>query len=147
LRDIQEAARASDLQIHVLRASTDEEIAAAFEAATKRRIAALSVAADPFFDTQREKLVALATRSAVPAMYHFREFAQAGGLVSYGIDAADVYRQVGIYVGRILNGTRPADLPVMQASKFTMVVNLKTANALGLRIPQSWLLQADEVIR
>ena len=147
LNDIQEAARASDLRIHVLRASTDDEIVAAFEAAAQRRIAALAVAADPFFDTRREKLVALATRFAVPAMYHFREYAQAGGLVSYGIDASDVYRQVGVYVGRILRGAKPADLPVIQASKFALVVNLKTAKALGLTIPQSWLLQADEVIR
>ena len=147
LNDIQEAARASDLRIQVLRASTDDEIAAAFETAAHRHIAALLVAADPFFDTRREKLVALTTRFRVPAMDHFREFAQAGGLVSYGIDASDVYRQVGIYVGRILKGTRPADLPVMQASKFALVINLKTAKALGLTIPQSWLLQADELIR
>jgi putative ABC transport system substrate-binding protein len=147
LNDIQEAARAADLRIHVLRASTDDEIVAAFEAAAQRRIAALAVAADPFFDTRLEKLVTLAARFAVPAMYHFREFAQAGGLVSYGIDASDVYRQVGVYVGRILKGTKPADIPVMQASKFALVVNLKTAKALGLTIPQSWLLQADEVLR
>ena len=147
LNDIQEAARTSAQQMHVLRASTDAEIGAAFEAAAQRRVAALAVAADPFFDTRREKLVALAARFAVPAMYHFREFAQAGGLVSYGIDASDVYRQVGVYVGRILKGTKPADLPVMQASKFALVVNLKTAKALGLTLPQSWLLQADEVIR
>jgi putative ABC transport system substrate-binding protein len=147
LNDIQEAARASAQQMHVLRASTDAEIVAAFEAAAQRRLAALAVAADPFFDTRREKLVALATRFAVPAMYHFREFAQAGGLVSYGIDASDVYRQVGVYVGRILKGTKPADLPLMQAPKFALVVNLKTAKALGLTLPRSWLLQADEIIR
>ena len=80
-------------------------------------------------------------------MYHFREFVQAGGLVSYGIDAADAYRQVGVYVGRILRGTKPTDLPVMQASKFALVVNLKTAKALGLTIPQSWLQKADEIIQ
>lgn len=147
LHDIQEAARAADLRIHVFRASTDDEIAAAFATAAQGRIAALAVAADPFFDTRRERLVALAARFAVPAMYHFREFAQAGGLVSYGIDASDAYRQVGVYVGRILKGTKPGDLPVMQASKFALVVNLKTATALGLTVPQSWLVQADELIR
>src|SRR6266700_667288 len=93
------------------------------------------------------ELVPLATRFALRAMYHFREFVQAGGLVSYGIDAADAYRQVGVYVGRILRGTKPTDLPVMQASKFALVVNLKTAKALGLTIPQSWLQKADEIIQ
>jgi putative ABC transport system substrate-binding protein len=147
LHDIQEAARAANLRIRIFRANTDAEIAAAFEAATQQRIAALAVTASPFFDTRRDKLVALAVDHAVPTMYHFREFAEAGGLVSYGIDAPDVYRQVGSYVGRILKGTKPADLPVMRASKFELVVNLKTARALGITIPQSWLLQADEVIR
>jgi len=147
LPDVQEAARGPDLRIHVLRASTDAEIVAAFETAARRRITALAVAADPFFDTRREKLVMLAARHALPTMYHFREYAQAGGLVSYGIDASDVYRQVGVYVGRILKGAKPADLPVMQASKFALVVNLKTAKALGVAVPPSWLLQADEVIR
>jgi len=147
LNDIQEGARASHLRIHVSRASTDDEIVAAFEGAAQRRIRALAVSADPFFDTRRDKLVALATRFALPAMYHFREFVQAGGLVSYGIDAADAYRQVGVYVGRILRGTKPTDLPVMQASKFALVVNLKTAKALGLTIPQSWLQKADEIIQ
>jgi putative ABC transport system substrate-binding protein len=147
LNDIQEAARASHLRIHVSRASTDDEIVAAFEGAAQRRIRALAVSADPFFDTRRDKLVALATRFALPAIYHFREFVQAGGLVSYGIDAADAYRQVGVYVGRILRGTKPTDLPVMQASKFALVVNLKTAKALGLTIPQSWLQKADEIIQ
>jgi putative ABC transport system substrate-binding protein len=147
LDDIQEAARAANLRLRVFRANTDGEIAAAFDAAARERVAALAVTASPFFDTRRDKLVTLARDHAVPTMYHFREFAEAGGLVSYGIDASDVYRQVGSYVGRILKGVKPADLPVMQASKFELVVNLKTAKALGLTIPQSWLLQADELIR
>ena len=147
LRDIQEAARTADLRVRVFRANTDREIAGAFHAAVQQRIVALAVAASPFFDTRRDKLVALAMDHALPTMYHFREYAVAGGLVSYGIDPSHVYHQVGSYVGRILKGTRPADLPVMQASKFELVVNLKTAKALGVTIPQSWLLQADEVIR
>ena len=147
LDDIEAAAHTTNLRVHIVRASTDGEVARAFESVAHQRIAALLTSADPFFDTRREKLVALASRYAIPTMYHFREFAQAGGLASYGIDAPDVYRQVGVYVSRILKGARPADLPVLQATKFELVVNLKTAKALGLTIPQSWLLQADEVIQ
>jgi putative ABC transport system substrate-binding protein len=146
LRDVQEAARAINLQIHVLRASTDREIDAAFETVAQQHIPALSVAADPFFDTRRDKLVALAVRHAVLTMYHFREFAAAGGLVSYGVDISDAYRLVGVYTGRILKGEKPANLPVVQPTKFELVVNLKTAKALGLAIPESVLLQATEVI-
>jgi putative ABC transport system substrate-binding protein len=146
LSDVQAAARTINLQIHVLRASADREIDAAFETIAQQRISALVVAADPFFDTRREKLVALAVRHAVPTMYHFREFAVAGGLVSYGIDPSDVYRQVGVYTGRVLKGVKPADLPVVQATKFEFVINLRTAKALALQVPPGLSASADEVI-
>jgi putative ABC transport system substrate-binding protein len=110
-------------------------------------LAALAVGADPFFDTRRTRLIALAARHAMPTMYHFREYADSGGLVSYGIDPADVYRQVGSYVGKVLRGAKPAELPVMRATKFELVINVKTAKALGLTIPQSGLLQANDVIQ
>jgi putative ABC transport system substrate-binding protein len=146
LQDIQEAAQAVGLQISVLSAGTDGEINTAFEVASQQRIGALTVTANPFFDTRREKLVALAAKHAVPVMYQFREFATAGGLMSYGIDLPDNYRHVGVYAGRILRGTKPADLPVMQTTKFEFVINLKTARALGLTIPPGILAIADEVI-
>ena len=146
LRDMQEAARAIGLQLHVLRASTDREIDAAFESVAQHRIPALAVTADPFFITRRDKLVALAARHAVPTMYSFRDYAVAGGLMSYGIDLPDAYRQAGVYAGRILKGAKPADLPVMQPTKFEFVINLKTAKALGLAIPAGLLSFADEVI-
>jgi putative tryptophan/tyrosine transport system substrate-binding protein len=145
-KDMQEAARAIGLQIHVLRANTDREIEAAFETVAQHRIAALAVAASPFFDTRRDTLVALAARHAVPTMYHFREFAAAGGLMSYGIDPIDAYRQVGVYAGRILKGAKPADLPVLQPTKFEFVINLKAAKALSLEIPARLLSFVDEVI-
>jgi putative ABC transport system substrate-binding protein len=146
LRDVQEAARAFNLQIHVLRASTDHEIEAAFETVAQQRIAAITVTADPFFDTRREKLVAVAARRAVPTIYHFREYAVAGGLISYGIRLTDAMRMVGVYTGRILKGEKPADLPVMQPTKFELVINLTTAKALGVTIPHNLLVLADEVI-
>ena len=146
LDEVQEAARATGLQIHVLRASIDREIDAAFEAVARLRVAALSVTSDPFFDTRRDKLIALAARYAVPTMYQFREYAVAGGLMSYGIDLPDVYRQVGTYAARILKGAKPADLPIQQPSKFELVINLQTARALGINIPPGVLAIADEVI-
>jgi putative ABC transport system substrate-binding protein len=145
-KDMQEAGRAVGLQIHVLRANTDREIEAAFETIAQHRIAAFAVAASPFFDTRRNTLVALAARYAVPTMYHFREFAAAGGLMSYGIDPIDAYRQVGVYAGRVLKGAKPADLPVLQPTKFEFVINLKTAKALSLEIPARLLSFVDEVI-
>jgi putative ABC transport system substrate-binding protein len=146
LRDVEEAARAMGLKIHDLRAATDREIDTAFETVAQEHIAAITVAADPFFDTRRDKLVALAARHAVPTMYHFREFAAAGGLMSYGIDNLDTYRQIGVYAGRILRGAKPANLPVLQPTKFEFVINLKTAKALGLTIPSGVLSTADAVI-
>jgi putative tryptophan/tyrosine transport system substrate-binding protein len=146
LRDLQDAAHAMGLQIQVLLASNDSEIDAVFEAMPQQRIDALLQAADPFLDTRREKLVGLVARQAIPAIYHFREFPLANGLMSYGIDILDVYRQVGIYAGRILNGVKPADLPVLQPIKFELVINVKTAKALGLTLPDKLLALADEVI-
>jgi putative tryptophan/tyrosine transport system substrate-binding protein len=146
LRDMQEAARAVGLQIHVLRASTDREIEAAFESVAQHTILALAVSADPFFDTRRDKIVASAARYAVPTMYQFREHVVAGGLMSYGIDLPDVYRQVGGYAGRILKGAKPADLPVLQPTKFEFVINRKTAKALGVTFSDNLLSLADEVI-
>jgi putative tryptophan/tyrosine transport system substrate-binding protein len=146
LKDVQEAARVIGVQIFVLRASDDREVEAVFETIAQQRIPALTVGADPFFDTRRDKLVALAARHAVPAMYHFREFAASGGLMSYGIDISEVWRQLGVYAGQILKGAKPADLPVMQPHKFEFVINLKVAEALGLAIPAGLLSFADEVI-
>jgi putative ABC transport system substrate-binding protein len=145
-RDVQEAARTIGRPIQVAQASTDSEIDMAFENMAQGRIAALIVAADPFYDTRLGKLVALAARHAVPTMYQFREYAVAGGLMSYGIDFSELYRQVGSYAGRILKGEKPADLPVMQPTKFEFVLNLKTAKVLGVTIPPGILAIADEVI-
>ena len=146
LRDVQGAARAIGLQIHALRANIDREIEVAFETVASQRIAALAVAASPFFTTRRDKIVALAARHAVSTMYTAREYAVDGGLMSYGIDVPDVYRQIGLYAARILKGAKPADLPVLQPTKFELVINLKTARALGLQIPYKLLALADEVI-
>ena len=146
LRDIQEAAHAIALQVIVLHADTDREIEVAFETVAQRRLPALIVAADPFFDTRRDKLVALAARHAVPTMYHFREFAAAGGLMSYGANVADAYRQAGLYAARILKGELPADLPVQQPTKVELVINLQTAKTLGITMPPTLLAFADEMI-
>jgi putative ABC transport system substrate-binding protein len=146
LKDIEEAARAIGQQLDVLRASTDGEVEAAFETIAQHRIPALLVASDPFFNARRDKLAILAARAAVPAMYSYRDYVVAGGLMSYGIDLPDVYRQVGRYVGRILKGEKPEHLPVMQSTKFEFVLNLKTAKALGVKFSDDLLSLADEVI-
>jgi putative tryptophan/tyrosine transport system substrate-binding protein len=146
ISDMQDAARAMNQPIQVLRANTDPEVDAAFKTVTQQRIPALVVAASPFFDTRRDVLVELAKRHAVPTIYHFREFVDAGGLMSYGVSFSDAYRQVGIYTGRVLKGAKPAELPVIQTTKFELVINLKTARALGVKISDNLLTLADEVI-
>jgi putative ABC transport system substrate-binding protein len=146
LNDVQSAARASGQQLDVFRASNEEGIDAAFAELARRSDNALLVADDPFFGLHREQIVGLAARYAVPASYYAREFALAGGLMSYGASLADSYRRAGIYVGRILKGEKPADLPVQQPTKFEFIINLKTAKSLGITIPQSLLIAADEVI-
>jgi putative ABC transport system substrate-binding protein len=146
LRQLQEGARALRREIHVERARTEREIGTAFESLVQRRAAAVLVANDPFFDTQANQMVELARHHAVPAIYDDRASVLTGGLMSYGIDFADAHRQAGIYVGRILRGEKPADLPVVQSTKFEFLINLKTAKALGLEIPPGVLAIADEVI-
>jgi ABC-type uncharacterized transport system substrate-binding protein len=146
LPQIEEAARSIDQRILVAKASTDEELMAAFAALTVERVGALLVAADPYFDTRRDQIVGFAERQRLPAIYHFREYAVAGGLLSYGVSVTDSYRQRGVYTARILKGAKPADLPVLQPSKFETVINLKTAKALGIKISDNLLSLADEVI-
>lgn len=147
LTHAREAARTLGLNLNVVSASTVTEIDAAFAAMVRQKVDALSVPADPFLDGRRAQIAALALRHALPAICAVRESTVAGGLMSYGPDFADTYRQAGIYTGQILKGAKPGDLPVMQPSKFQFVVNLVTAKALGITIPQSVLLRADEVIQ
>jgi putative tryptophan/tyrosine transport system substrate-binding protein len=146
LRDMPEAARALGLQIQILNASTNREIEAAFATLVRDRADALFVAPDGFFTSQRVQFATLATRHGIPAAYYVREFVEAGGLMSYGTDIPDAYRQVGVYTGQILKGAKPSDLPVVQSTKFEFVINLQTARALGLTIPPGVLSIADEVI-
>ena len=146
LRDVELAARALGLQIIVLNASTSREINAAFTTFVGERPDALFVGTDPFFTNRRIQLVQLAARHSVPAAYTGRLFAELGGLMSYGSDILDAYRQVGAYVGRILKGAKPVDLPVEQSSKFELVINHETARMLGIAVPPSLLARADEVI-
>jgi putative ABC transport system substrate-binding protein len=146
VKDAQEAARALGRPMEVLQASTDSEIDEAFARLASLRIAALLVGGDPLYDTRVKKLAALTARHMMPAIFQFREYAAAGGLMSYGVDLADAYRQVGAYAGRILKGEKPADLPVVQPTKFEFVINLRTAKALGFQIPADVLALADEVI-
>jgi putative ABC transport system substrate-binding protein len=144
--DLEAAARTLGLKLHVLRASTDREIDSAFEAVAQHRIPGLLVAADPFFFARIDKLVGLASHYKIPTIYPWREFAAAGGLMSYGINIAEAIRQCGAYVGQILKGARLADLPIVQPTKFELVINLKTAKALGLTISSALLAEASEII-
>jgi putative ABC transport system substrate-binding protein len=146
LNDVPAAAKSLGQQLVVLNGGNDQEIDTAFASLAKQRVKALLVAADPSYDPRRNRLIALSAQYAIPTMYHFRDFPLAGGLACYGASISDLYRQVGVYVGRILNGDKPADLPVMLPTKFEFVINLKTARALGLDIPATLLALADEVI-
>jgi putative ABC transport system substrate-binding protein len=141
-----QAALALGIELHVLKASTREDVDQGFQSLKNLAVDGVVVSPDPFFDSQRDRLVALAARHAVPAAYGWREYAVAGGLMSYGANIAESYRQAGLYVGRILKGEKPADLPVMQPATFALVINLRTADALGLQVPARLIERADEVI-
>ncbi len=145
-KDIEEAARVVGQRIVFANASVDAELEPAFESLTKAGIGALMVTADPYLDTRRDQIIAFAARQRLPAIYQFRQFAVAGGVLSYGLSFTDVYRQVGRYAGIVLKGTKPADLPVEQVTKFELVINMKTARALGIKISDNLLSLADEVI-
>ncbi|MGB2647991.1 MAG: ABC transporter substrate-binding protein [Pseudolabrys sp.] len=145
-RETQAAAQALGQQLHVFKASGERDIDNVFATLTQYRIGALLIAANALFTGQRDQLVALAARHAMPVLHYTREFAEAGGLMSYGSSLTDAYRQVGVYVGRVLKGEKPADLPIIQSSTFELVINLKTAKTLGLTVPYGLLNAADEVI-
>jgi putative tryptophan/tyrosine transport system substrate-binding protein len=144
--DVEQAARAKRLTLHILKASTESEIDAAFATLGRLHAGGLVVGSDAFFNSRRQQIVALASRYAVPAIYEWREFATAGGLMSYGTNLTGAYRLTGTYCGKILKGAKPADLPVQQPTEFELVINLKTAATLGLSVPQIILARADEVI-
>jgi putative ABC transport system substrate-binding protein len=146
MQQTQDASTTKGLHLEILKAGSEAEIDAAFENLVRLHAGALLVSPDAFFDSQRERIVSLAARYSVPAIYHVRDFVVTGGLMSYGPNFADMYRRVRVYAGKILNGAKPADLPIEQPTKFELVVNLKTAKALGLTVPASILARADEVI-
>ena len=146
LQQLEEAARAINQRLFIAKASTDSELDGSFASLQREGAGALLVAADPYFDTRRERIIGFAARQRLPAIYQFREYAVAGGLLSYGVSITDAYRQCGVYTAKILKGANPADLPVLTSTKFELVINLKTAKALGLSIPPDVLSLADEVI-
>jgi putative ABC transport system substrate-binding protein len=146
LKEIEAASAVTGVKPLILAAATEADFVPVFSKMEQERPDALLVGADPFFNSRREQLVALVASLQIPAMYEFREFAEAGGLISYGTDLADAYRLVGVYVGRVLKGSRPAELPVVQAGKFELVINLKTARTLGIDVPPTLLARTDEVI-
>ena len=146
LRDVQAASGAVGLQIHIIRASTSREIDAAFATMERERPDALLVGGDPFFNSRRVQLVLLATRLAVPAIYASREYAEIGALMSYGTNFLDTFRNVGVYVGRILKGAKPADIPIEQSTRFELVINLQAAKAISYEVPAGLVLRADTVI-
>ena len=145
-REVQDAARAIDRPIEIAMAGNDRQLEAAFGTLVQQHADALLVGADPFFGTRRDRIIALAVQFKLPAMYQFRDYPVAGGLMSYGINITDGYRQVGVYTGQVLKGAKPADLPIHQSIKFEFIINLKSAKALGLQIPDKLLALADEVI-
>jgi putative ABC transport system substrate-binding protein len=144
--EVEAAVRKFGQQLVILKAGRDTEIDSAIGGLAERKVGALLVSADPLFLSRRDQLVALITRHAIPSIYEWRQFAEAGGLMSYGVDLVDAYRQAGVYVGKILGGAKPGDLPVLQPTKFEFVINLKTAKTLGLSVPNTMLVAADQVI-
>jgi putative ABC transport system substrate-binding protein len=145
-RDVQDAARALGQRLVVLNADSDATLDGSFAALGREHVGALLVGGDPFFDIRRDRVIALASQHRMPAIYQFREYALAGGLMSYGASITDMYRQVGLYVGRVLKGEKPADLPVVGPTKFELVINIKTARAMGVKISDNLLTLANEVI-
>lgn len=146
LAALEKAAQVTSQRLNIVRASNDTELSAGFTSIVQQSVGALLVAADPYFDTRRDRIVAFAAQNRLPAIYQFREYAVDGGLISYGSNVTEAYRQCGNYVGQILKGAKPADLPVVQPTKFEFVINLKTAKSLGLPIPSGLISFADEVI-
>jgi len=146
LQQLEDAVAATGQRIIIAKASSDEALKAAFASLVRERVGALLVAADPYFDTRRDRIIGFAERQRLPAIYQFREYAVSGGLLSYGVTITDSYRQYGDYAAKILKGAKPADLPVLQPTKFELVINMKTARALGIKISDNLLSLADEVI-
>jgi putative ABC transport system substrate-binding protein len=146
LRDAQEAAARLNVKLIIVRANAESEFDAAFSIVVQQKAGAILVGASPYFNSRRQQLVVLAARHGLPAIYEWREFAEAGGLMSYGTRLADAYRQAGVYAGRVLKGDKPADLPVVQVTKFEFVINLSTAKTLGIEVPPPLSARADEVI-
>jgi len=145
-QELQEAGRAIGRPIQIVHAGNDQELEVAYTTLAQRRAGALLVASDPFFTTRRDRIIALAAQLKLPTIYEFREFAEAGGLMSYGISLKDGYHQAGVYTGQVLKGAKPADLPVQQSTKFEFVINLKTAKTLGVKFSENVLSLADDVV-